>query len=49
MGSNTIQGVKIGENVIVGAGSAVLKDISKNKKVVGVVNKSCSMIEEKIE
>lgn len=36
MGSNVIQDVKIEENMIVGAGSVVLKDISVNKKVVGV-------------
>lgn len=33
MGSNIIQGIKIGKSVIVGAGSLVLKNILKIKKL----------------
>jgi acetyltransferase-like isoleucine patch superfamily enzyme len=37
VGANTVikQGVKIGRNVIIGAGSVILKDIADNKKIVG--------------
>ena len=35
-GTQIIQGKNIGENVIVGAGSVVVKDIEANKTVVGV-------------
>lgn len=39
MGSNIIQGVKIEENVIVGAGSVVLNNVKANKKAIGVLVK----------
>ena len=29
------QGVKVGDNVIIGAGAVVLKDINSNTKIVG--------------
>ncbi len=35
MGANIIQGVTIGENTVVGAGSVVLKDVPDNTIVVG--------------
>lgn len=34
-GTNIIQGVKIGENTIIGAGSVVVKDLPDNCTVVG--------------
>jgi len=35
-GSKIIQNLKIGSNVLVGAGSVVIRDVNKNSKVVGV-------------
>ena len=35
LGANLIQGITIGENAIIGAGSVVLKDVPANAVVVG--------------
>ena len=35
IGATIIQGIKIGKNVIIGAGSVVIKDITDNVIVVG--------------
>lgn len=36
MGTHVIQGIEIGKNVVVGAGSAVIRNIADDCKVVGV-------------
>ncbi|MFW6029921.1 MAG: transferase, partial [Halanaerobiales bacterium] len=36
IGSNVIQGVTIGSDTIIGAGSVVIKDIGEKKKAFGV-------------
>ena len=35
IGSSIIQGVKVGKNVTIGAGSVIIKDIPDNAVVVG--------------
>ncbi|MGL5126078.1 MAG: hypothetical protein ACRC6U_08900 [Fusobacteriaceae bacterium] len=36
IGSTVIQGIEIGNSVIIGAGSVVIKDVSDKKKAYGV-------------
>ena len=36
IGATIIQGIKVGENCTIGAGSVVINDIDSNLKVVGV-------------
>ena len=40
IGSSIIQGINVGEECLVGAGSVVIKDIPSKKKVVGVPAKN---------
>ena len=42
IGSSVIQGVNIGENTVIGAGSVVIKDIESNATAVGVPAKVIS-------
>lgn len=38
-GATVIQGLKIGDNVVIGAGSVVLHDVASNKIIYGAANK----------
>ena len=48
MGACILQGVKIGERAIVGAGAVVLKDVPQNTTAVGVPAKIIKLDKESI-